>query len=224
MLGRAIARLILFVACNINTCKTMRVLILDIRYTSEMPFFTFKVDDEVVYRTQLESLQCADHTKAGHRCKRRTVIGSPYCSSHLTSIHYLKIKQSTIPGAGKGLFAWDPRHRHGNGTAVLYTRGELICKYRGEVIDREELIDRYGGKTGPYVVGLSANVFEDGAKVRGIGSLANTLPGANNATLSIFRGHASLRATKALRHGDEILLSYGRQYKLNERGVEAYTN
>lgn len=186
-----------------------------------MPFFTFKVDEEVVYRTQLESLQCADHTKAGHRCKRRTVIGSPYCSSHLTAHHYLKIKPSTIPGAGKGLFAWSPVDSNRN--AVLFSRGNLICRYQGEKISRAELVDRYGDKSPPYVVGISANSYEDGARVRGIGSLANTLPGQNNATISIYRGHASLKATKAIRHGDEILLSYGRQYKLNQPGVEAYT-
>lgn len=186
-----------------------------------MPYFTFEIDNEIVYRAKLESLQCTEHTKAGHRCKRRTVIGSPYCSSHLTSIHYLKIKPSTIPGAGKGLFAWNPRDSNSN--EVLFSRDELICRYQGELISKTELIERYEDKTPPYVVGVSANSFEDGAIRRGIGSLANTLPGHNNATISIYRGHASLKATKAIRHGDEILLSYGRQYKLNQPGVEAYT-
>jgi len=99
----------------------------------------------------------------------------------------------------------------------------LICRYQGELIDRAELIDRYEDKTGPYVVGISADSYEDASVRRGIGSLANTLPNNNNATISVYRGHASLKATKAIRHGDEILLSYGRQYKLNEPGVQAYT-
>jgi len=126
-----------------------------------------------------------------------------------------------IPGAGKGLFAWNAHDSNSN--EVLFSRGELICRYQGELITLAELIHRYEDKTPPYVVGVSANSFEDGAVRRGIGSLANTLANHNNATISVYRGHASLKATKAIRHGDEILLSYGRRYKMNEPGVEAYT-
>lgn len=183
-----------------------------------MPFFTFKINDEIQYRTQVQSLQWADNTKAGARCKRRCVIGSPWCSTHLSYKHHLKIKPSLISNAGKGLYACDPLNSTSN--AVLFKKGETIVKYHGELINLETLNERYDHHTAPYTVQISANSYEDGAKTRGIGSLANTNPGHNNATFSIYQGRASLKATKPIRNGEEIYLSYGRAYKLNEPDVE----
>lgn len=93
----------------------------------------------------------------------------------------------------------------------------------GEIIDTDEVIRRYKDKTGPFVVGISKDRFKDGAATRGAGALANTFPGHNIATLSIHRGRASLKATKAISNGAEILLSYGKQYKLNEPRVTSFT-
>lgn len=186
-----------------------------------MFYFTFKINDEVHYRTQVKSLQCIDHTKNGSRCKRKCVIGSPYCCTHLAYKHHLKIKPSNIPNSGKGLFSIDPMSADPN--EILFRKGDTICKYHGEIIDHAELVERYSNKTPPYVVGISANRFEDGAKTRGIGSLANTNPGHNNATLSIYRGSASLKATKNIRNGEEIYLSYGKEYVMNQPGVQSTT-
>lgn len=186
-----------------------------------MPTFVFKVNDQELYRTKVESVRCADYTVKGARCKRMCVFGSPYCSAHLASIHYLQIRPSLIPNAGKGLFAVHPRDS--NSKEVLFRRGEIICACKGEIIDEEELVGRYGNKTPPYVVGVSEDVYEDGARIRGIGALANTNPGHTNATLSIYRGRASLKATRSIRSGDEIYLAYGRAYRLNQPGVESYT-
>lgn len=184
-------------------------------------YFTFKINDEVHYRTQLQSVQCADHAKSGARCKRKCVIGSPYCFTHLAYRHHLKIKPSNIPNSGKGLFACDPMNADPN--EILFRKGDTICQYKGEIIDHDELVERYSNKTPPYVVGISVNAFEDGARIRGIGSLANTNPGNNNATLSIYRGRASLKATKNTRNGEEIYLSYGREYRLNQPNVASTT-
>ena len=186
-----------------------------------MPYFQFKIGNEIVYRTQVQSLQCADHTKAGARCKRRCVIGSPYCATHLAYQHHLKIKPSNIPNSGKGLFAWNPMSSNQN--EIVFRKNETICAYKGEIINEEELIERYGDKTAPYAVSISRDRYEDAGKIRGIGSLANTNPGHNNATLSIYRGHASLKATKNIHNREEIYLSYGREYRLNEPGVEYAT-
>jgi len=184
-------------------------------------YFNFAINSEQQFRTQVHSLQCLDHTKKGVRCKRRCVIGSPWCSTHLAFNHHLRIKKSNIPNAGLGLFAIDPLNSDSN--EILFTPGENIVQYQGELINTEELIRRYQNKTGPYAVYISKDHYEDGAVVRGTGALANTLPNHNNATLSIHRGRASLKATKPIRNGDEILLSYGRQYKLNEPGVNYST-
>jgi hypothetical protein len=183
-----------------------------------MPFFTFRINGNIHFRTQLQSLQCVEITKNGTRCKRKCVIGSPFCCTHLAYNHHLKIKPSLIPNAGKGLYAVDPRSADQN--EILFHKGETICKYRGELIDLDTLEERYDEYTAPYAVRISANSFEDGAKVRGIGSLANTRPGHNNATLSIYQGRASLKATRNIKNGEEIYLSYGRAYRLHEPEVE----
>lgn len=183
-----------------------------------MPYFTFKINNEVHFRCKLDSLRCTDKTKSGTQCKRKCVIGSPYCCTHLQYKHYLKIKTSLISNSGKGLFVTDPQdstHRE-----IIFDKGEIIVKYCGEIIDLHELEDRYGAHTAPYAVKISNNRFEDCAKTRGVGSLANTKAGDNNATFSIYRGFASLRATKNIRNGDEIYLSYGPAYGLHKHGVE----
>jgi hypothetical protein len=188
-----------------------------------MPYFTFKVDDEILFRTKVSSIQCKDITKKGTRCKRRCVIGSAFCSSHLAYNHHLKIKKSTIPDAGKGLFASDPLSSDPN--EIVFKKGATIVQYEGETINLEKLENRYGDKTAPYSVMISKNKYIDASKIRSVGSLANTNPPHNNATLSVStgRGTASLKATKNIKNGEEIFLSYGRSYKLDEPGVESST-
>ena len=184
-------------------------------------YFTFTINNKVQYRTQVESFQCIDHTKKGARCKRRCVIGSPFCSTHLAFKHHLKVKTSNIPDSGNGLFAIDPMNSDQD--EILFKKGETICKYYGEIINHNDLIERYSNKTPTYVIGISKDRYEDGAKFRGIGTLANTLPGHNNVTISIHRGHASLKATRNIRNGQEIYLSYGREYRINQPDVIATT-
>ena len=88
----------------------------------------------------------------------------------------------------------------------------------------EELNDRYGDLTAHYGVQITKNDYIDSALKRGVGSLANTNGGHNNAKFSINpRNHsASLKATRAIKAGQEIYLAYGRSYKLNE-GSRALT-
>ena len=48
-----------------------------------MKEFIFKIDNYVIYHGNLVSSQCTAHSKAGSRCKRRCVIGIPFCYTHL---------------------------------------------------------------------------------------------------------------------------------------------
>jgi hypothetical protein len=186
-----------------------------------MPYFTFKIDNQITFRTQVQSLQCQDTAKTGKQCKRRSVIGSPYCSAHLAYKHHLKIEESNITNAGKGLFAVDPLSSNPND--IIFKKGSNIVEYTGEIINGEELNDRYQDKTAPYTVQLNKDKFIDGAKIRGVGSLANTKPNHNNATISVYRSKASIKASKNIKNGDEIYLSYGRSYRLKEPGVSHET-
>jgi hypothetical protein len=186
--------------------------------------FRFKVDGEIIWESEMESVQCVEHAKNGERCKRKTVIGSPYCWTHLRSLHHLRIRPSGLAGAGKGLFAELPAGQvaaHGN--RPVFKKGETIVKYHGEAINATTLVNRYGDNTAPYTVQVAEGKFEDAARRRGVGALANNNPGRNNARFSIYRGAASLKASKNIMNGQEIFLAYGPAYRLNEPGVQYST-
>jgi hypothetical protein len=69
--------------------------------------FKFFVDNEVAFQCNINSSRCIGHNNNGQRCKRRVCMATPYCFSHLPEYLHLKVKPSTIPNAGKGLFAFD---------------------------------------------------------------------------------------------------------------------
>lgn len=183
--------------------------------------FNFKIDGQTVFSGKLVSLQCTAHKKNNAQCKRKCVIGTPYCYTHLMYNEHLRIKESTIPNTGFGLFAMDPMAEPDE---IIFKSGKKITQYHGEIIDIDELIERYGNKTAPYTIEIREDdLYEDGAIERGVGAIANTKPNHNNATISIYRGRASLKASKNIRNGEEIFLSYGRSFKVNQAGVEFST-
>lgn len=200
-----------------------------------MPVFRFRIPHpgpdrtkDHLFECKVQSLQCTDHTKTGARCKRRTVIGSPFCSTHLGFNHHLTIRPSTIPGAGRGLFAVNLLKK-AQPNEVIFKKHARIVVYHGERISEEELIERHGDKTAPYAIGVSnADVeegereFEDGACVRCVGSIANTRARFDqcNARFSRYQGEARLMATKNIRNGQEIFVWYGHDYNLDEEGVQ----
>jgi hypothetical protein len=170
---------------------------------------------------EVESIRCKDKLRNGFQCKHNTVMGSGYCYAHLLYRHHLRIKQSELEDAGLGLFAINPMTRDED--VIVFNKGQTIIEYMGEIVDRDELLERYDEHTAPYTVGISKDRYEDAAKVRGVGALANTYPKHNNAAQAIYRGKARLKATRNIYNGEEIYLSYGRQYKLHEDDVEHET-
>lgn len=182
-----------------------------------MPYkFVFKVGNNEYFSANVESFQCQEQTRAGHQCTRTTVIGSPYCYTHLLYIHRLRIKKSTIPNAGKGLFAMTGRP----GNEILFREEDTICEYHGEVIDKDTLDERYGEFTAPYAVEVNEDRFIDSSTARGVGSLANSKPRHQNAHLTVYRNRVFVKATKNIRNNKEIFCSYGRGgYKNDEEGV-----
>ena len=171
--------------------------------------FTFKVNNSPKFLCDLKSEQCLDTKKTGARCKCRAIIGYQYCHSHLMYKHKLKVKDSTIPGSGKGLFACDPMTERNE---IIFRPKDRIVIYGGEPLDQKELSKRYGEHTAPYALKTGRDRFLDGACRRGVGSLANTRRNRNNAAFS----SKYLKATKNIRNGQEIFASYGRSYKMTE--------
>eukprot|EP01031_Cornospumella_fuschlensis_P040212 gene40212-48998_t len=171
--------------------------------------FKYSIANQIHFSCKLHSTQCGAQAKSGERCRRRCIIGFEYCHSHLQSKLMLKIKDSTLPGAGKGLFAY---RRNKGDDEVVFRAGNTICTYNGQLINAEELADRYGDHNAPYAIRLSKREAIDAACKRGVGALGNTNRGMNNATLSISTQNktASVKATKTIRNGNEIFISYGR--------------
>jgi SET domain-containing protein len=134
---------------------------------------------------------------------------------HLLRERKLRIKESTIPGVGKGLFALDKRAA---GNAILFRRGDKIIMYDGEVVTQAQLQRRYGDFTAPY--GISQGKFvEDSACRRGAGSLVNHAAARNTNARLAFSTRTKkfmLIATKNIRNGDEIFCSYGKAYQHND--------
>ena len=171
-----------------------------------MPYrYTFSAPGEFSFACSLQCQQCGVVKADGSRCRNRVCVGVPYCHVHLFYKKHLKIKPSTIPGAGKGLFAARPNA----GDDIVFRRGDVVVEYGGESIDRATLDHRYGRYTAPYGLQRRADLFENAACKRGAGSLANHKPLSQaNARYSVGRDRMNLVATKNIRNGQEIFCCY----------------
>lgn len=173
----------------------------------------------------LERRRCAHtHPATGVQCSRVQYIGAGLCWQHLAIDRRVKIAASNIPGAGKGLFAFSRKEAPG---AVLFRRGDVIVPYDGELLSRRAHDARYGvgrQSTAPYSIERSKTQFEDGACLRGVGSLVNTRKGPNAKLAPAAKGHTvKIVATRTIRNNDEIAVSYGRSYRMTEPGVSHAT-
>lgn len=190
-----------------------------------MPTFKFyesKGDNlkEPRFKCKLKSVQCEGHTKQGKECKRMVVMGTPWCWSHLLSERDLRIAKSRIQDAGLGLFASTSREiKEPNRIKenLMFKVKDKIVEYTGELITKEQQQERYGSKTASYALGSSKGVL-DSACERGVASFANTKPFAQcNARFSQGKdGRVWVVASKNVYDGDEILIYYGKDYKLND--------
>ena len=163
----------------------------------------------------LQSERCHSQIKTGSRCSRKCVIGTPYCWSHLLSNHYLRLLPSTVPNAGKGVFVLNKQRPLGE---IIIRNGDVVCPYGGKLIDETTLNRRYGDKTAPYALQLSQNRYRDAACARGVGSMINH--DGRRANVSFAVNHraktVSIKAKRNLRNGEELFLSYGRDYRMND--------
>lgn len=193
-----------------------------------MPRFTFEAPPGTPkFSCQLVCSRCGGTKADGTACTRAVCIGTEYCWQHMTSQARLKIAPSGIAGAGKGLFAWlTLKNRAAHPSDVVSSKGSKILAYDGERVSAQELSTRYGKKTAPYAAGGSG-VFIDAACRRGAGGMANGSNRAHRANANYAvdprSGNIVLRATKHIRHGDEILCAYGRSYWSGVKGTWSRT-
>ena len=202
-----------------------------------MPYiFNFSVDNpELVdngkkFSCELKSMQCEGTTKAGKQCSRSVVMGLNLCWSHLESEKHLKIQESTIPGAGKGMFAWVPAPLR---EEWVFKKGQTVCEYIGETVTNAESTKRYGREsTAPYSVGIPHTRSDiDSSCMRGYGAFTNK---GNAYNSNRFPSNVQWKAVAKTRtkpaivkfiahrniaHGEELLVHYGNAYTIDEPGV-----
>lgn len=186
-------------------------------------YFHFRAPNNVIFDEQIVSQRCTYILKNHKRCKRRVVIGLPCCASHLPLKYKLQIRESKIPRANKGVFAYDPNKGNKD---VVFRKNDDICPYYGEIINVHTLNQRYGDATGPYAVELDDGEYEDAAIYRGIGSLINHKAErfANAILFLNDNNRIIIVAKKNIRNNEELYLNYGSDYKLTEHGVMSSTN
>lgn len=164
----------------------------------------------------LESKRCTALCKDGVRCRRHVIIGQDLCHTHLRYQRHLLIKTSTIPGAGRGLFACDLKAVDG----IVFRPGDKLGKYIGERLTLAQLHERYGvDATPPYALEISKSgadgngIYLDPALDRGFLSIANAKTVATQCNARFMNPNnqheVSIVATKNIRHGDEVFLHYG---------------
>ena len=96
-------------------------------------------ENETIFDCFVTAYVCKAVNKNGTRCKRTTTtIGSPYCYTHLLNQKHIKIQPSTIPSAGKGVFAVDPKRLPGT---IIFRNGDVIVPYASEWITTEDRVN-----------------------------------------------------------------------------------
>ena len=151
----------------------------------------------------MPSQRCTARTKKGEPCRQRTAKGQ-FCWCHLSSERGLRIKPSTVPGAGLGLFA----------AKSLPARHTI--DYTG---DRVPLADEDDG--GVYFLQTRSNEAIDAARTNaGEGRWVNDPRGTAKRANAVFtlytppggQRRAGLRTTRPVASGEEILVKYGSDY------------
>jgi len=121
----------------------------------------------------------------------------------------LKIKKSTLPEAGKGLFTLDD-----------IKKGQIVCEYEGERITWKDAIARNDKGVGGYVYYINEkNCIDAFYFKKTFGRFANDAAGVgrkpgfrNNSTYDVVKNRVFIRATRNIPAGSEIFVSYGRSY------------
>lgn len=200
--------------------------------------FRFEVNEDgewvIAHEAILNAQRCKGHSKNGQRCKRKCIIGFEYCPTHLESLKKLKIKLSTIEGAGKGLFVSTKTVPL---NAVVFRKHDIIIDYNGIHKTRQQLNQQYRGYTAPYAVKLVGNENIDAADKRGVGGLINhkelydqdtdnPIPPRVEKDFANCEFHElrenrrivgmSIKAIRSIKNGEELTLPYGDEYVFDE--------
>lgn len=122
---------------------------------------------------------------------------------------FLVVKKSTLPNAGKGLF-----------TKRDIKKGERIIEYLGEIITEKELDKRAENDIYGYAFYISPKKCIDAyytpealARYANDAAGLSRVPGLrNNSVYDIWKNRGWIQATRNIKAGEEIFVSYGASY------------
>ncbi|MDQ3047538.1 MAG: SET domain-containing protein [Bacteroidota bacterium] len=121
---------------------------------------------------------------------------------------YLYTGPSKLPRSGNGLM-----------TAIDIYKGEIIARYKGEILtDSVAKVRALKGEDQYFITLLDGRIM-DSKKVKCFAKYANDATGyenskvKNNASISLDEeGNVCLIATRKIKSGEEIFCSYGKSY------------
>jgi len=202
------------------------------------PQFEFKYKRETLFECDLMCARCQFRARDGNRgnsvkqCSRNNCRYLPFCWQHMQMLYKIKVARTELRDADGerypflGLFACANELPEGE---ILFQRGQPIIPYIGERLTQRETDARYDADgvehTGPYALNTPQRRDRvlDAACVRGSAAYANHAVNAPNAELQFVRGNALLQAARDIRNGEEILFSYGEDYRFDEANVTSRT-
>ena len=148
---------------------------------------------------------CNATTTQGRPCKRHTCKFAPKCHSHTK----VAVQPSNIPGAGRGLFARDDIRA--NEVVANYTLGT-------QRLTPAQFRQQYPNGRATHVWASRGNrVYYDASDAsKSVAGMANTgraygTKRHNNAKIT---ERGTIRALEPIPRGREILVSYGKGYRL----------
>jgi hypothetical protein len=130
----------------------------------------------------------------------------------------VEVRDSTIPFAGKGLFA-----------IKTFKVGDNICPYTGEVLTKEDLDRIYGPRLAVYALSVTKDYFIDAVDPNksSLARYANDYRGSDdvNSPNARLTGNANsktarIEAAKTIHPGEEIFLNYGDEYWTSSDGMK----
>lgn len=164
--------------------------------------------------------RCIAVTKSGTRCKLRTCKTGPYCWIHTESLSHLRVLPSHVPNAGLGLYAMK-RKAHNN--EIVFKKDDKITDYKGRILTNAQYLPLTNAQT-TYVIQTSNNKYINANRTNDpVGRYVNDCRGPHpvvnwrnncNSRFACANGanQCSIRATKNIRQGNEILADYGNAY------------
>jgi hypothetical protein len=153
----------------------------------------------VVMRERCHAMVGKRHAPNGERRCKHMTNRSNMCWQHLKEKQGFRIKKSTIPNAGLGLFTTKP-----------IARDKKVTDYSGDKISSND--PNFGN---PYVLEIGRHKFIDASKTNepGLGRWINHKPIRQaNTKFVVNRGKAYMKSTKSIPKDKELFVPYGSEY------------